>query len=85
LLSDKVSGYFFYFAVIFGLITFFVWMLIQNNVDFARERLVTVFVIACPHAFGLDRPLVTSRCSSIGAINGLFIKYREYVEIAQLI
>ncbi|MBC8932713.1 heavy metal translocating P-type ATPase, partial [Escherichia coli] len=35
LLSDKVAGYLFYFAVSIGLISFIVWMLIQNNVDFA--------------------------------------------------
>ena len=54
LLSDKVAGYLFYFAVSVGVISFIVWMLIQNDVDFALERLVTVLVIACPHALGLQ-------------------------------
>ena len=75
LLSDKVAGYLFYFAVIVGVI--------QNDVDFALERLVTVLVIACPHALGLAIPLVTARSTSIGAHNGLIIKNRESVEIAQ--
>src|SRR5699024_1964194 len=57
LLSDKVAGYLFYFAVSVGVISFIVWMLIQNDVDFALERLVTVLVIACPHALGLAIPL----------------------------
>ncbi|WP_240030455.1 heavy metal translocating P-type ATPase [Staphylococcus simulans] len=83
LLSDKVAGYLFYFAVISGLIAFIVWMLIQNDIDFALERLVTVLVIACPHALGLAIPLVTARSTSIGAHNGLIIKNRESVEIAQ--
>lgn len=83
LLSDKVAGYLFYFAVIVGVISFIVWMLIQNDVDFALERLVTVLVIACPHALGLTIPLVTARSTSIGAHNGLIIKNRESVEIAQ--
>lgn len=83
LLSDKVAGYLFYFAVIVGVISFIVWMLIQNDVDFALERLVTVLVIACPHALGLAIPLVTARSTSIGAHNGLIIKNRESVEIAQ--
>ncbi|HHZ8774545.1 TPA: heavy metal translocating P-type ATPase [Staphylococcus aureus] len=83
LLSDKVAGYLFYFAVSVGVISFIVWMLIQNDVDFALERLVTVLVIACPHALGLGIPLVTARSTSIGAHNGLIIKNRESVEIAQ--
>ncbi|NAM72706.1 copper-translocating P-type ATPase [Staphylococcus epidermidis] len=83
LLSDKVAGYLFYFAVIVGVISFIVWMLIQNDVDFALERLVTVLVIACPHALGLAIPLVTARSTSIGAHNSLIIKNRESVEIAQ--
>lgn len=83
LLSDKVAGYLFYFAVSIGLISFIVWILLQNNVDFALERLVTVLVIACPHALGLAIPLVTARSTSIGAHNGLIIKNRESVEIAQ--
>lgn len=83
LLSDKVAGYLFYFAVSVGVISFIVWMLIQNDVDFALERLVTVLVIACPHALGLAIPLVTARSTSIGAHNGLIIKNRESVEITQ--
>ncbi|HEH3573929.1 TPA: copper-translocating P-type ATPase [Staphylococcus aureus] len=83
LLSDKVADYLFYFAVSVGVISFIVWMLIQNDVDFALERLVTVLVIACPHALGLAIPLVTARSTSIGAHNGLIIKNRESVEIAQ--
>ncbi|WP_426456966.1 heavy metal translocating P-type ATPase [Staphylococcus cohnii] len=83
LLSDKVAGYLFYFAVSVGLIAFIVWMLIHNNIDFALERLVTVLVIACPHALGLAIPLVTARSTSIGAHNGLIIKNRSSVELAQ--
>lgn len=85
LLSDKVAGYLFYFAVSIGLIAFIAWMFIQNNIDFALERLVTVLVIACPHALGLAIPLVTARSTSIAAHNGLIIKNREIVELAQYI
>ena len=83
LLSDKVAGYLFYFAVSIGVIAFIVWMLVQNNIDFALERLVTVLVIACPHALGLAIPLVTARSTSIGAHNGLIIKNSAAAEIAQ--
>lgn len=85
LLSDKVAGYLFYFAVSIGVVSFIIWMLIYNYIDFSLERLVTVLVIACPHALGLAIPLVTARSTSIAAHNGLIIKNRESVELAQYI
>ncbi|EIQ4601328.1 heavy metal translocating P-type ATPase [Staphylococcus pseudintermedius] len=83
LLSDKVAGYLFYFAISVGMIAFIIWMLIDNHIDFALERLVTVLVIACPHALGLAIPLVTARSTSIGAHHGLMIKNRLAIETAQ--
>ncbi|PXA08708.1 heavy metal translocating P-type ATPase [Staphylococcus pseudintermedius] len=83
LLSDKVAGYLFYFAISVGMIAFIIWMLIDNHIDFALERLVTVLVIACPHALGLAIPLVTARLTSIGAHHGLMIKNRAAIETAQ--
>ncbi|EIW3384835.1 copper-translocating P-type ATPase [Staphylococcus pseudintermedius] len=83
LLSDKVAGYLFYFAISVGMIAFIIWMLIDNHIDFALERLVTVLVIACPHALGLAIPLVTARSTSIGARHGLMIKNRSAIETAQ--
>ncbi|EJG5600175.1 copper-translocating P-type ATPase [Staphylococcus pseudintermedius] len=83
LLSDKVAGYLFYFAISVGMIAFIIWMLIDNHIDFALERLVTVLVIACPHALGLAIPLVTARSTSIGAHHGLMIKNRAEIETAQ--
>ncbi|WP_180293531.1 heavy metal translocating P-type ATPase [Staphylococcus pseudintermedius] len=83
LLSDKVAGYLFYFAISVGMIAFIIWMLIDNHIDFALERLVTVLVIACPHALGFAIPLVTARSTSIGAHHGLMIKNRAAIETAQ--
>lgn len=83
LLSDKVAGYLFYFAISVGMIAFIIWMLIDNHIDFALERLVTVLVIACPHELGLAIPLVTARSTSIGAHHGLMIKNRAAIETAQ--
>ncbi|EOB1269133.1 heavy metal translocating P-type ATPase [Staphylococcus pseudintermedius] len=83
LLSDKVAGYLFYFAISVGVIAFIAWMLIQHEIDLALERLVTVLVIACPHALGLAIPLVTARSTSIGAHHGLMIKNRAAIETAQ--
>ena len=83
LTADRVAGYLFYFALSVGLVSFIVWMFISGNVDFALERLVTVLVIACPHALGLAIPLVTARSTSIGASNGLIVKNRQALETAR--
>ena len=57
-------------------------MLIQNDVDFALERLVTVLVIACPHAFRLA--IRFSHCTFyFNWCIMVLIKNRESVEIAQ--
>ena len=48
----------------------------------ALERMVTVFIIACPHALGLAIPLVVARSTSIAAKNGLLLKNRNALEQA---
>ena len=83
LMSDKVAGYLFYFALSIGIVSFVVWLMIQGDVDFALQRLVTVLVIACPHALGLAIPLVTARSTSLGAKNGLIVKNRESLETSK--
>ncbi|CAM4173660.1 Cu2+-exporting ATPase [Lacicoccus alkaliphilus] len=83
LLANRIAGYLFYFALSVGLVSFVVWMMIASDMDFALERLVTVLVIACPHALGLAIPLVTARSTSIGARNGLIVKNRESLETAR--
>lgn len=81
-LSDRVAKWLFYVALIAGILAFIVWYLIARDVNTALERMVTVLIIACPHALGLAIPLVTARSTSIGARNGLLIKRRTALEIA---
>src|SRR5699024_4889860 len=76
LMANRIAGYLFYFALSVGLIAFVIWMMISSDMGFATERLVTVLIIACPHALGLAIPLVTARSTSIGARNGLIVKNR---------
>lgn len=82
LLSNKVAQYLFYIALFVGLITFIVWFSITHDSNVALERLVTVLIIACPHALGLAIPLVVARSTSIGAKKGLLIRNREAFENA---
>ncbi|MDR1699381.1 MAG: copper-translocating P-type ATPase [Prevotellaceae bacterium] len=84
-LSDKVAKALFYVAVSVGIIAFIVWFVLTKDLNVALERLVTVLVIACPHALGLAIPLVIARSTSLGAKNGLLIRNRVALEKAKKI
>ncbi|WP_438763638.1 heavy metal translocating P-type ATPase [Enterococcus sp. AZ194] len=80
-LSDKVAKWLFYIALVAGISAFIVWWLVADLAT-ALDRMVTVFVIACPHALGLAIPLVIARSTSIAAKNGLLLKNRNALEQA---
>lgn len=84
-LADKVARALFYVAVLVGVTTFIVWIAITKDINIALERLVTVLIIACPHALGLAIPLVVARSTSLGAQNGLLIRNRNALEKAKKI
>jgi Cu2+-exporting ATPase len=50
---------------------------------FAIERVVTVLVIACPHALGLAIPLVVAISTTLGARSGLLVRNRRGLEEAR--
>ncbi|MBL3531510.1 copper-translocating P-type ATPase [Companilactobacillus zhachilii] len=79
MLADKVSSWLFYAALTAGILSFIYW-LIFGDMNTALNRLVTVLVIACPHALGLAIPLVMSRSTSIAATNGLIIRDNQAIE-----
>lgn len=81
-LADKAAGWLFYIAVTAGLLTFLYWIF-AADLAFALERMVTVLVIACPHALGLAVPLVNAVSTSIAARNGLLIRNRTQFEEAR--
>lgn len=81
-IADKVAGWLVYIAVSVALITFIVWWALTGEFNFALERMVTILVIACPHALGLAIPLVVARSTSIGAKNGLLTRKRQALEDA---
>src|SRR6185436_7961970 len=49
----------------------------------AVERVVTVLVIACPHALGLAIPLVIAISTTLGAKSGLLVRDRRGLEEAR--
>jgi Cu2+-exporting ATPase len=53
--------------------------------EYAIERMVTIMVIACPHALGLAIPLVVAISTGAAAQKGLLIRNRTAFENSRLI
>ncbi len=82
-LADRAAGWLFYIALATALITAAVWTIaVGFNVD-VLKRVVTVLVIACPHALGLAVPLVVAITTALGARNGILIRDRLALEAAR--
>ncbi|MDF1500957.1 MAG: heavy metal translocating P-type ATPase [Anaerolineales bacterium] len=85
LLADKAAGWLFYIAIGVAAITGVVWVLAVGFQVEALSRVVTVLVIACPHALGLAIPLVVAISTTMGASNGILIRDRLALEEARLV
>ena len=83
ILADRAAGWLFYIALGAAILTGIAWTLVQGFDLFALERVVTVLVIACPHALGLAVPLVVAISTTQAAKNGLLIKDRLALEEAR--
>ena len=79
-LSDRAAKWLTYIALVIGFGTLAVWLFAGYPFVFALERMVTVMVIACPHALGLAIPLVVAISTAISAQNGLLIRNRTAFE-----
>jgi P-type Cu2+ transporter len=66
-----------------AVLTLAVWQLLGAPIDFSIVRMVTVLVIACPHALGLAVPLVVAISTSLGAQGGLLVRDRRGLEEAR--
>lgn len=83
-IANRAAGWLTYIALVVGFGTLFVWWLVLNApLEFALERMVTVMVVACPHALGLAVPLVVAVSTSLSAGNGLLIRDRAAFERAR--
>ncbi len=83
ILADRAAFYLTIIAILAGLATLVGWLIAGQSLSFTMERVVTVLVIACPHALGLAIPLVTSISTTLGAKNGLLVKQRMALESAR--
>jgi Cu2+-exporting ATPase len=81
--ANKAAAWLFYIALFSGLITLSIWLWQGKEFDYALERMVTVMIIACPHALGLAMPLVVAISTSVSAKNGLLIRNRTAFENAR--
>jgi len=84
-LADRAAQLLTGVAIAAGLLTFVVWQIIGAPIDFTITRVVTVLVIACPHALGLAVPLVVAISTTLGVQGGLLVRDRRGLEEARLL
>ena len=82
-LADRAAFFLTVVAIVSAMITLVAWLLVSASPAFAVERVVTVLVIACPHALGLAIPLVIAISTTLGARAGLLVRNRRGLEEAR--
>jgi Cu2+-exporting ATPase len=82
-LADRAAFFLTVIAIVSAAITLAAWLLAGATPAFAVERVVTVLVIACPHALGLAIPLVIAISTMLGARAGLLVRNRRGLEEAR--
>ena len=82
-LADRAAFYLTIIAVGSAILTAIAWALLEAPASFVVERVVTVLVIACPHALGLAVPLVVAISTTVGARSGLLVRDRRGLEEAR--
>lgn len=85
ILADKAAGWLFYIALAVAAVTAVAWLVAVGFEIDVLERVVTVLVIACPHALGLAVPLVVAISTAQGARNGILVRDRLALEEARQI
>lgn len=83
ILADKAAGWLFYLAIGVATLTAILWTIALGFDLFTLERVVTVLVIACPHALGLAVPLVVAISTTSAAQNGILVRNRLALEAAR--
>jgi Cu2+-exporting ATPase len=84
-LADRAAFYLTFIALGAAILTWLGWWIAGASAGFIFERVVTVLVIACPHALGLAIPLVTAISTTLAAKNGLLVRKRMAFEKARSI
>ena len=84
-LADRAAFFLTLVAVAAGVLTLTAWLLLGATAEYTVERVVSVLVIACPHALGLAIPLVIAISTTLGARSGLLVRDRRGLEEARLL
>ena len=79
-LADRVAGVFVPTVMLIALITFTVWMLAGQTVEFSLTSAIAVLVISCPCALGLATPVAIMVGTGRGAGMGVLFKNAEALE-----
>ena len=82
-LADRAAYYLTLVAVGAAILTAIVWTVLGADAAFIVERVVSVLVVACPHALGLAIPLVIAISTTLGARSGLLVRDRRGLEEAR--
>lgn len=82
-LADRAAFLLTIIAIAAGGLTLVVWLSLGATGAFAVERMVSVLVVACPHALGLAVPLVIAISTTLGARSGLLVRDRRGLEEAR--
>jgi Cu2+-exporting ATPase len=82
-LADRAAFILTLVAIGSAMVTLVVWLALGATAAYAIERVVTVLVIACPHALGLAIPLVIAISTTLGARSGLLVRDRRGLEEAR--
>ena len=82
-LADSAAGWLFYGAILIAALTAVLWVVAVGFEGDVVKRMVTVLVIACPHALGLAVPLVVAISTAQAANNGILVRDRLALESAR--
>ena len=82
-LADRAAFILTLVAVGAAVVTAGAWLVAGAEGSFVVERVVSVLVIACPHALGLAVPLVIAISTTMGARGGLLVRDRRGLEEAR--
>ena len=82
-LADRAAQLLTGVAIFSAVLTLIIWQFLGMPIDFTIVRVVTVLVIACPHALGLAIPLVVAISTTLGALGGLLVRDRLGLEEAR--
>jgi P-type Cu2+ transporter len=82
-LANRAAYWLTWVALAVAVLTLAGWLIARGFDAYTLERVVTVLVVACPHALGLAIPLVIAISTTLSARNGILVRDRLALEEAR--